>query len=242
MEKYNDTVFYSKPFLAPLTASVTLIVCKSFLVLVDAGSSFRHVERLKEEISTISNLPIKYLIITHDHYDHIFGYNQFAGQYILAPLDFATKHRDEEVNIITVDDTYYLDDEDLHLVIRKIPTSHIENHLCVEVTNSNILIIGDALQSYLTANKEFVFYSRKSRLLIDFIRNMKMTAIFTGHQGVLNEEAYNMYLNDLELAMDLSYKYDDYQQIKTVFEKNRGKEITKLQNYFIQGFLLANDN
>ena len=57
--------------------NITVAVAKNGIIMVDGQFAPLH-DKIKAAISTISNLPIKYLINTHYHGDHTGGNEGFA--------------------------------------------------------------------------------------------------------------------------------------------------------------------
>src|SRR5437660_12241814 len=65
--------------------NITVAVAKTGIIMVDGQFAPLH-DKIKAAISTISNLPVKYLINTHYHGDHTGGNEAFAkdGAIIVA--------------------------------------------------------------------------------------------------------------------------------------------------------------
>jgi quinoprotein relay system zinc metallohydrolase 2 len=57
----------------------TFIIGKEAIAVVDTGGSYVAGARLRATIREKSNLPIRYVILTHDHPDHVFGAAAFLG-------------------------------------------------------------------------------------------------------------------------------------------------------------------
>ena len=57
--------------------NITVAVAKDGIIMVDGQYAALH-DKIKAAISTVSNLPIKYLINTHFHGDHTGGNEPFA--------------------------------------------------------------------------------------------------------------------------------------------------------------------
>ena len=75
VQKIKDQIYVLQYFGA---SNVTLLVGKESCILIDAFESDWYAEQAKAEIAKITDKPIKTLIYTHQHADHIGGAAVFA--------------------------------------------------------------------------------------------------------------------------------------------------------------------
>jgi cyclase len=78
--------------LGSIGGNITVAVGKTGIIMVDGQFEPLHV-KIKAAISTISNLPIKYLINTHYHGDHTGGNEAFAKDGVTIVSDINVKNR-----------------------------------------------------------------------------------------------------------------------------------------------------
>ena len=78
--------------LGSIGGNITVAVGKAGIIMVDGQFAPLH-DKIKAAISTISNLPIKYLINTHYHGDHTGGNEAFAKDGVIIVADINVKNR-----------------------------------------------------------------------------------------------------------------------------------------------------
>lgn len=147
--------------------NIGVIIGDASVAVVDSGGSLVEARKLLDAIKTLAERPVKYLINTHMHPDHIFGNAAFRdlGVEIVGHhnLPAALEARGETylrnfrrdlgeelmkgVEIVPpsklVDETLELDLGGRSLQLRAWKTAHTDNDLTVLDTQSRILFCGD---------------------------------------------------------------------------------------------------
>lgn len=86
-QEVRDGVYVAK--LQPASVNVGLIVGQDGVVLIDAGSSPAQGREIAESAAELAGVSITHVVITHDHWDHLFG---LAGVLDAAPNAVAIGH------------------------------------------------------------------------------------------------------------------------------------------------------
>lgn len=151
-------------------SNASVIIGKDGITVVDALGSPSLAELLLSKIRDISNLPIKRVIITHYHADHVYGLQVFKeqGARILAPYgidDYLNSPQAEErleerrfsldpwVNENTrlvypdeqIEGVKIIDDGTVKLTINDLGKAHSDADLTVLVEPDNVFISGDVI-------------------------------------------------------------------------------------------------
>lgn len=77
LEKITDRIYYMKNSDETDRPVLGLVIGDDFCLIVDAGNSPKHANEFKIEIDKICLPPVKFLVLTHHHWDHTFGLNEW---------------------------------------------------------------------------------------------------------------------------------------------------------------------
>lgn len=78
IKKLTNNIFYMPHSKATDRPILGLICGKKYSLIVDSGNSPRHAKAFLEEINKMNIPPVKYLVLTHYHWDHIFGIREMG--------------------------------------------------------------------------------------------------------------------------------------------------------------------
>lgn len=150
-------------------ANLSFVIGRDAVAVIDTGGSAAIGQALRAAIRMVTNKPIRYVINTHMHPDHLFGNAAFAddrpefiGHHKLARALAARAERFLAINAEllgpdafagtrliaptrAVTDRSVIDLGERELILEAQPTAHTDNDLTVRDTASDTLFLGDLL-------------------------------------------------------------------------------------------------
>ncbi len=84
MQQISERVWVYGHDWPKLEPAVGLVLTDEGWIVIDSGNSPMHGRRVFEAAQTIRERPIRYVINTHRHFDHVFGNQAFQGANIVA--------------------------------------------------------------------------------------------------------------------------------------------------------------
>lgn len=228
-------------------ANAGVIIGKDYIVVVDTMVSAKEAKRFIQDIRTISNKPIRYVVNTHYHLDHVFGNSEFSklGAVIIAQENAkkALEHSAEETlkNIgeygLTPDEmqgttaiypdltyttrmTLDIGDQTIELIHAR--HAHTSGDTLVYLPGKKILFTGDIL---FTDYHPFLAEGNIEEWTneLDDIKAMDVEIIIPGHgplSGKSDLEDMKEYLIQFDQkAKELASRYDDVEKIATAIQR-----------------------
>ncbi|MFJ7405727.1 MULTISPECIES: MBL fold metallo-hydrolase [unclassified Lysinibacillus] len=126
LNKISDTIYYLSNQNEKERPTLGLVCGDHSSLIIDCGNSTQHAKDFLLEIDKLNVPPVKYLVITHAHWDHFLGMNEFNDAAIIV-----NKQTNE---LLEKWRNYSFDDHSLQNYVN----SNQINALCMEIIQAEI--------------------------------------------------------------------------------------------------------
>ena len=178
--------------------SVFLVDCGEYLVLFDTGMNRKDGPRILDYINGLGK-PLKLIIITHHHIDHVANIKK-----IRAETGAALAYHEAEAAHITEKADFFLTDgqrlESCDMEIIHAP-GHTEGNISIYLPKQKAIILGDTIfdESGLIAPPEmYCMDYEEAKGIIQKLLNFEFDVVFPSHGRPMIEEAYAKVKNLVE--------------------------------------------
>lgn len=83
LNRLSDTIYYLSNQDDKERPTLGLVCGDQYSLIIDAGNSPQHAKDFLTEIEKLNVPPVKYVVITHGHWDHFLGMNEFDAAVIV---------------------------------------------------------------------------------------------------------------------------------------------------------------
>jgi len=83
LKKLSDTIYYLANQNEKERPTLGLVCGDHSSLIIDAGNSPQHAKDFLQDIAKLNVPPVKYVVITHAHWDHFLGMNEFDASIIV---------------------------------------------------------------------------------------------------------------------------------------------------------------
>ncbi|CAG9607574.1 MBL fold metallo-hydrolase [Pseudoneobacillus rhizosphaerae] len=83
LNKLSDTIYYLANQEDRERPTLGLICGDQYSLIIDSGNSTQHAKDFLQEIKKLNVPPVRYVVITHAHWDHFLGMNEFDATVIV---------------------------------------------------------------------------------------------------------------------------------------------------------------
>lgn len=125
LNKISDTIYYFPNQDDKDRPTLGLVCGDQYSLIIDSGNSTQHAIDFLLEIEKLNVPPVRYMVITHAHWDHFLGMNEIDATIIVNRLtnEMLKKWRN-----------YKFDDDSLHDYV----SNNVMSSMCMEIIQSEI--------------------------------------------------------------------------------------------------------
>jgi glyoxylase-like metal-dependent hydrolase (beta-lactamase superfamily II) len=136
--------------LEPASVNCGLVVGAEATLLIDTGSSPEQGAALRESISAVTDVPLRHVVLTHDHWDHAYGLAAFADIETIGHESLVASLTSDGVERPVPSTTILImaarDLGGVHVEIAHFGAGHTQGDLAVLVPGPRVLFTGDLVE------------------------------------------------------------------------------------------------
>ena len=183
-----------------LIANVTAILGEKYTLVFDAGPSKQFAQKFINQIKSISNNPIKYLIISHRHFDHAYGIEPFIKEGAKIYFDKKEfeyfKTEGPKINKLLIENLGLSESNINFSNVMATSIHFFSGKTVIDLGNRKVLIqnLGNA-----HTQGDIIIYDFRSKTYVtgDFV--------FQGRAAAFSDANLNLWMSKLETKLDLPW-------------------------------------
>jgi len=181
--------------------SNVFIVTAEGIIVVDGTCSGGGQEWLKEELASRYDVPVKYVILTHDHESHICGSQVFSDTAVTVAHENALPHILREGRNSAIPQVIFEDTMEIHLggkrvVLYYFAPTHSDNLIQVHIPEEGVIVAPDVVRSGKAIGLPDYRDSNVNGLidaLYELSRLDNVETVVPGHGELTNQASFGYY-------------------------------------------------
>ncbi|MBK3493853.1 MBL fold metallo-hydrolase [Viridibacillus sp. YIM B01967] len=139
LNKLSDTIYYLSNQDDRERPTLGLVCGDQYSLIIDSGNSTQHAKDFLLEIEKLNVPPVKYMVITHAHWDHFLGMNEFDATVI---VNSQTSEKIQEWQNYTFDDSSlqkYVNTNQMSAMCMKIIQADMPNRNSFKLNSPDVI-------------------------------------------------------------------------------------------------------
>ncbi|MGC6590273.1 MBL fold metallo-hydrolase [Paenibacillus sp. Dod16] len=210
LNKFSESIYYLSNQNDLERPTLGLVSGENYSLIIDGGNSVQHARDFLYEIENLKVPPVKYLVITHAHWDHFLGMNEFKATIIVNRLTNQIindwrRYLYDDSSLKEYVDSMKMTSKCMEIIMNEIPKRDTFQ------LNSPDIIFEKSLQIDL-GNKVCVLETIRSTHTDDstiiYIPDEKVIFLGDGAYGTTTNSLYHFKQSQLLLMIEDIQKYD----------------------------------
>ncbi|MGP4072870.1 MBL fold metallo-hydrolase [Piscibacillus sp. B03] len=240
LKKLSSSIYYLPNQDENERPTLGLVCGDDYSLVIDAGNSVEHARDFINQIEKLHVPPIKYLVITHAHWDHFLGMNEFDATIIGNTLTnqlIRDWGESLKLNIpdISFEKSLTVDVGNKICQIERVRSTHTDDSTVVFVPDEKVLFLGDS--AYGRTRKSLFHYDQDMLLpMIEDIKKYDADYFLLGHESICDLKEMNTYWDELSLANQATQS-ESIESALEQFKTNHYREPNENELFFIKAFV-----
>lgn len=242
LEKVTNRIYYLMNNDEIDRPTLGLVIGDNCCLVIDAGDSPEHAKLMQEEIKCLELPPVRYVVATHHHSDHIFGLSKWDAVTIASKQTSESVHEqygrdgwDYRKFDLLFQGEFLIDLGGCSCIIREIVNPHRKDGTIIYVPEEKTLFLGDA--AYGRNMNGHNFYERLSVFqMMQEVDSYDSEFYICSHESMCTKEEMISYFEQIKMGADITKNCETKEEAIGAFIEKYEKEPSKEEIFFLESF------
>ena len=240
LKKITERVYYMD-YEGTKKPVIGLVIGDNSSLVIDGGASKEHFEEFKSFVNKMEIAPLKYLVLTHSHENHVLG---ALGHNLINVINGMTNEKlksrsyinKEVFNAdIVYDEFLKIDLGNMVVELERIPSDHTRDCSVVHIPSAKTIFLGDAL--YSNKKQEKLCYTREFMIpLLKELQCYEADYYIPSHSPILDFKEFLRYSNKIIAIAKIIKDSSELELAKEKIKENLNIEIDDYTEKLILAF------
>lgn len=242
LEKVTDRIYYLMNEEENERPALGIVKGDQCCLLIDAGNSIEHAKILQKELEKMNFPPVRYVVLTHHHWDHAKGISAWDAMKIASSSTaelIKINYSSEQWSYINFDilfqGEFVINLGGCTCCIKELINPHRKDGTIIYVPDERTLFLGDA--AYGKAVNGHNYLDRHEVIkMMEEVDTYEAEYYLCSHESICTKDEMMSYWNQINMGFQVTLGCKDKDEAIVRFQKKYGRVPNKEDLFFIESF------